>query len=68
MGRAYSEWPGLLCAFGPNFAGRLVLPARTGVAGYAATPDNRGEDDLYLIERDLTTSHYEVIESSSDAG
>ena len=45
-----------------------MLPARTGVAGYTATPDNRGEDDRYLIERDLTTSHYEVIESSSDAG
>ena len=26
------------------------------------------EDDRYLVERDLTTSHYEVIESSSDAG
>jgi len=43
-------------------------PPRTGVAGYTATPDNRGEDDRYLIERDLTTSHYEVIESSSNAG
>jgi len=82
---------------------------RTGVAGYTATPGNRGvwmlrrdvddraefvmftlwesldavkafagddyeravyypEDDRYLVERDLTTSHYEVIESSSDAG
>jgi heme-degrading monooxygenase HmoA len=26
------------------------------------------EDDRYLIERDLTTSHYEVIERSPEAG
>ncbi|HEX3317444.1 MAG TPA: antibiotic biosynthesis monooxygenase [Solirubrobacteraceae bacterium] len=79
---------------------------RTGVAGYEATPGNRGvwmlrrdvadktefvmftlwesldavkgfagddyeravyypEDDRYLVERDLTTSHYEVVEPAS---
>jgi heme-degrading monooxygenase HmoA len=26
------------------------------------------EDDRYLIERDLTTSHYDVIESSPETG
>jgi hypothetical protein len=66
---------------------------RTGVAGYTATPGNRGvwmlrrdvadrtefvmftlwesldaEDDRYLVERDLRTSHYEVVDDSPESG